>query len=332
MGWIKRNLIFVISGILALGLLGAAGFFIYQGWSHNSEQSQTLNDIYAKLAELASAQPQPGNDKIDNIKTAKEQDQQLRAWINEAAGIFHAVPPIPQGDVTSKTYATALGTTIYQLQQEAKDNSVGLPANYYFSFQVQSSKLTISSGLTPLAAQLGEVKALVEVLFAARVNNLDGIQRVRVSEDDVAGGLQSDYIDETPITNNLAIITPYVVTFQCFTPELARVIAGFANATNPFVVKSVTAQPANASGTPESQAGNVPIQYAPGQYVPGQNPPSRYGMDRYGRPPPGYPAGMPGQPPPGAPAPAKGGLQTVLKEQLLRVTMEVEIVKLLPKS
>ena len=32
------------------------------------------------------------------------------------------------------------------------------------------------------------------------------------------------------------------------------------------------------------------------------------------------------------PAGGKGGLQTVLKEQLLRFTMEVEIVKLLPKS
>jgi hypothetical protein len=34
-----------------------------------------------------------------------------------------------------------------------------------------------------------------------------------------------------------------------------------------------------------------------------------------------------------AAAPAgKGGLQTVLKEQLLRITLEVEVVKLLPKS
>ena len=32
------------------------------------------------------------------------------------------------------------------------------------------------------------------------------------------------------------------------------------------------------------------------------------------------------------PAAGKGRLQTVLKEQLLRVTLEVEIVKLLPKS
>ena len=41
---------------------------------------------------------------------------------------------------------------------------------------------------------------------------------------------------------------------------------------------------------------------------------------------------MPQAAPQPQPAPAHGGLQTVLKEQLLRITLEVELVKLLPKS
>ena len=325
MGWIKRNLIFVVSGVLALGLLGAAGYYIYLGWSRNTEKTQQLNDLYAKLAEIASAPIQPGNDKIDNLKIAKDQEQQLRDWIGAAAAKFHPVPPIPQGEVTSKSYASALGTTIYQLQQEAKENSVGFPTNYYFSFQVQSSKLTISSGLAPLAQQLGEVKAIMEVLFAARVNTLDSIQRVRVSDDDVNGGLQADYIDKSPLTNELAVIVPYVTTFQCFTPELAKAISGFATATNPFVVKSVTVQPAGTTGAADSEAAANPSPQNPYAQMP-----DRYGRmnGRYANRPivPLVPAA------PVAPLPAKGGLKTVLKEQLLRVTLEVDIIKLLPKS
>lgn len=319
MGWIKRNLIFVIGGFLAVALLGGAGYFIYLGWSRNAEKSQQLDDLYAKLKEYNNSPQQPGDEHTDNIKAAKEQDQQLRDWIKTAAGRFQPIPPIPQGEVTSKTYASALGTTIYQLQQAAKESTVGLPANYYFSFQVQSDKLTISSGLGPLAQQLGEVKAIAEILFAAHVNNFDGIQRVRVSDDDVSGGQQADYTDKSPVTNDLAIITPYVVTFQCFTPELARVICGFATATNPFIVKSVSVQPANASGMTDNTAGGGPPQYPP---------PNPYYRGRPGMP--GMP-GMPPQPLPNAPAPGKGGLQTALKEQLLRVILEVEIVKLLPK-
>ncbi len=310
MGWIKRNLIFVVGGALALALLGTAGFFIFKGWGSNSEKSDKLNEIYGTLKTLAGQKPAPGNDKIDNTKIAREQEQQIRSWITSAGACFQPVPAIPEGGVTSKTYATALGSTIYQLQQEAKADNVTLPPQYFFSFDAQNNKLTISAAsLEPLAVQLGEVKAISEILFAARVNALVGIQRVRVSDDDAAGP-QSDYIDQQPLTNDLAVLTPYVVTFRCFTPELGRVVSGFASSPNAFIVKSLNVQPANATA-------------APGEAMPGMPPgyPARYGEM------PLPPAAAPAQPVPG-----KGGLQTVLKEQLLQVTLEVSLVKPLPKS
>jgi len=157
--------------------------------------------------------------------------------------------------------------------------------------------------LEPLSAQLGEVKAVAETVFSARVNVLDGIQRVRVSTDDTVGS-QGDYIEEHPVTNDLAVITPYVVTFRCFTPELSRVVGAFAASSNTFLIKSINIQPATsaAAATPD---------------MPGM--PGRYGGEAGGIPQP-------------TPAPGKGGLQTVLKEQLLRISLEVGLVKLLPKS
>ncbi len=68
-----------------------------------------------------------------------------------------------------------------------------LPPNYGFSFEAQRSIVKFAPGsLPPLAVQLGEVKTISEILFASRVNSLDGIQRARVSDDDTAGP-QSDY-------------------------------------------------------------------------------------------------------------------------------------------
>lgn len=324
MGWIKRNLLFVVSGIVALLALGWAVFYIYQGWSHNSDQSTKLNELYTTLQQLNSEQPQPGNKNKDNIQHAKDQEQQLREWASNAASRFAPIPPIPQEQVTSKTFASALNSTVVQLIEEAKEDSVSLPPKYNFSFQVQSTKLNISSGLGPLAQQLGEVKAIAETLFSARVNSLDGIQRVRVSDDDVGSeALEADYTDKSPITNELAIITPYVVTFESFTPELAKVISGFASSTNPFIVRSVSVQPANAAGT--ANIAGTPNPPSPTPF----NPYNPYGQYRPGYP--GYP-GYPGQPMPTAPPPGKGGLPTVLDEQLLRITVEVDIVHLLTKS
>ncbi len=138
---------------------------------------------------------------------------------------------------------------------------------------------------------------------------------------DDATGPQADYIDEQPVTNDLAVITPYVVTFRCFTPELARVIGGFATSPNAFI-DQVHQRPAGGNSGDDGSAGRIaPMGLPPGGLRRAIRPLCRDS----GRMPP--PAAGAGQPQAG-----KGGLQTVLKEQLLRVTLEVEIVKLLPKS
>ena len=313
MAWIKRNLFFVIGGVVALALLGAAGFYIYKGWSRNSTADASLVEVVGTLKSLADQKPSPGNDKFDNTKIAREQDQEIQKWITSSAAYFRPIPPIPAGAVTGASFSSALQKTLGQLHGEAEDAGVVLPPNYDFSFAAEKNRLTFApGGLDLLAAQLGEVKTISEVLFAARVNMLEGIQRVHVSDEDVAGA-QQDYIDEHPVTNELAIITPYVVTFRSFTPELSRVMGGFTTASNTFIIKSVNVQPAGAASA---------ISPVPGMGGENGTPPMR--------PSEGYPQPM--QPTAGQPAAGKGGLQTVLKEQLLRVTVEVELVKLLPKN
>jgi hypothetical protein len=319
MGWIKRNLFFVVGGLLALGLLGGAGFFIYTGWARNADESVKLKEIYDKLQEIAQSPLQPGNEKNNNTEIAKEQEKQVRDWIASAGKYFQSIPPIPpESPVTSESYAAALRRTIDTLQHEAESASVTLPPKYDFSFAAQRSLVKFAGGsLGPLATQLGEVKTISEILFAARINALDGIQRARVSDDDTTG-LQSDYMDEPPITNALAVLTPYRVTFQSFTPELAGVLRGFATSPNTFIIKSINVQPAGAANSGDAAASGQP------------NP--MIGMDRFRFR--GEGMNLPGMmpPPDQQPVAGKGGLQMVLKEQLLRITMEVEIVKLLPKS
>jgi hypothetical protein len=299
MAWLKRNLFFVIGGILALGLLGAAGFYNYKGWSHNSAAFDKLNEIYGTLRSLTGQKPSPGNDKVDNIAAAREQERQIRDWIRQAENYFQPIAPIPNtgnNAVSSEAFAGALRRTIDQLQREADNASVTLPPKYNFSFEAQRSLVKFAPGsLASLAAQFGEVKTISEILFAARVNSLDGIQRVRVSDDD-ANGPQADYFDDHSVTNNLAVLTPYQITFRSFSPDIAQVLAGFASSPHGFIVKSISVQAAGAL------AATSPDATAPS--------------------PTPVPTVTPG----------RGGLQTVLNEQLLRVTLVVEVVKLLPKK
>lgn len=330
MSWIKRNLFLVVGGAIALVLLGGGGFYIYTSLTNNSEATDKLNEIYGTLKNLQAQKPAPGNEKVNNTEIAKQQEQQVQKWVDSAKNYFQSVPAIPSGAVTSEAFASALRRTVDLLQREAESYSVTLPPKYDFSFSVQRPLVKFAAGsLDQVATQLGEVKAISETLFPTRINALDSIQRIRVSDDDLQGS-QGDYVDEHSVTNDLAVLTPYVVTFRCFTPELARVISAFATSSNAFLIKSINVQPAGAAsgfGAPADPAMGVPGGY-PGGY-------------QGGYPPAGIPGRFMGEggmqaPPTAIPATqtttGKGGLPTVLREQLLRVTLEVEIVKLLPKT
>jgi hypothetical protein len=302
MGWIKRNKFFVIGLVLALGMLGAAGFYDYQSWNRNAAAFDKLNEIYGNLHELTSKKISAGNDKIDNVKAAQEQERQLRSWIREARKYFQPIERIPaggNGSLKSEEFGKGLSRVIAELQHAAAAANVTLPPDFGFSFTAERNRLTFAPGsLEPLATQLGEVKTISEIFFDARVNSLDSVQRLRVSDDDTTGP-QSDYIDETGVTNDLAVLMPYQITFRAFSPEIAQVLAGFENSPHGFIVKGVNVQ--RADGTGDTTVAGAPV--APAE-------------------------------PPMAPAmpTGKGGLQTVLKEQLLRVTVEVEIVKLSPRN
>jgi hypothetical protein len=315
MGWIKRNLFFVIGGILALGLLGAAGYYVYASWSHNSKAFDDLTGVVQNLKSLNDQKPPPGNDKNNNIQNARDQEKQLQDWLASAANNFQPITPIPPGQVTGANFSGALQITLGQLRHEADAAGVLLPPKFYFSFTAEGDRMTFApSGLEPLSEQLGEVAAISRIMFAARVNALDGIQRVRASDDD-ASGQPSDYIEETPVTNDLAIIEPYVITFRAFTPELAAVLSDLATAKSAFIVKAVSVTRADNSGATGAIGGGEP---PPGM------PPMARGPGEFPQP-----NAMPGAM---SPAVVRGGLQTVLKEQLLRITLDVQIVKLLPRT
>lgn len=300
MGWFKRNLFFAIGGLVALGLLGAAVYYDYVSWSDNQAELTKWTDMYNRIAQLTQHKPQPGGGQTDNIAAALDQDHQVRQWIRQTTNYFQPIAPIPRpvnGQLTSESFGSALHRTVAQLQNDAAAANVTLPPQYDFSFSAHMDRLTFAPGsLEPLSVQLGEVAAISEILFASGINTLEGIQRYRASPDD-AGGPATDYLDEQPITIDLAVMTPYEVTFHGFSAEIARVLQAFATSPHGFIIKSISVQPAGAS-TAAGGAGAIDQT-----------------------PPPSAPASPPG----------KGGYQTVLDEQLLRVTLEVEVVKLAPR-
>jgi hypothetical protein len=327
MPWIKRNLLFLIGAVVAVILLGLGGWYLYAKSELNSANLEELNKAYAELERIAGLNPNPGNSKTDNIALAKEQQARVRDQIRKVGRFFTPIPPIPAGaNVTSEAFSAALRRTVVELVSQAGMASVGLPpknattgASYNFSFDAQRNLVKFASGSLPaLSSQLGEIKTICGVLYAARINSLDGIRRERVSTDD-SSGAATDYLDGQSVTNELGVLTPYEVTFRCFSPELAGVLGGLASDPHGLLVKTINVEPAPPSSAPASDASGAMGAYSQGfagsRYLPGGGNP--------------YAAAAA---PSGVPAVGAGGLPILLDEKPLKVTMVVNVLKLQPRK
>jgi hypothetical protein len=319
MSWVKRNLYFVIGTVVAVILLGLAGWYFYNKYALNNTSVTQLNQAYEELKTLNNQKPHPGSGSVDNIKNAKEQQQQLKAWIDTARKHFQPIPPIPDvPKLSDRDFSQALSGTLAQLRRDAVAASVSLPQDYFFSFQAQHNKVTFAPGtLGQLSTALGEVKAIAQVLFAAKVNSLDYLRRERTA-DDMAGNA-TDYLGDKSVTNELAVVTPYELSFRSFSPELAGVLSGFANSPDGLVVKTVNVEQVGANTTADASGNAIPGQ-APVPPVPGI--PGQPTVDRFGRPIPGA-----GTTPAAASATAGKGLPIVLDEKQLRITITLMVVK-----
>lgn len=324
MSWVKRNLFFLVGGGIAVALLVLAGLYLYGGWTLNEDNYNKLDEAYKDWKRILALPINPGNDKVDNIKAAIEYRDQARQVIGNVRKSFIPVPPIPNTPRVSKDeFASGLRRTVDQLQRDAGNASVILPAKYQFSFEAQKSLPNFAEGSLPqLARQLGEIKNICDVMFRAKINSLDSVRREKVSSDDDKGP-PSDYLDPSmmSVTNELAVLAPYEITFKCFGAELAGVLSGFANGPHGVIVKSINVEPAAPAVTLTSDAITTPGAVAPGYYGQYYGQPGAYYVPTAAG---GGVATMP------AATVGRGGLVTVLDEKPLKVVMVLSVVRLLP--
>jgi hypothetical protein len=349
MDWIKRNLLFVIGSAVSLILMGLAGYYLYTAMNRNSAAFNKLGEQYAELDRLNKQNPHPGADKVDNIKAAKDQEAATRAFIAKSTNAFAPIAAIPSPEelggqkLDEQKFSASLHKTLDQLRKGAANAGVQLTTNFCFSFTAENFLIQYEkSGLHPLSAQLGEVKVMCDILFAARINALDSIRREKVSREDREAKQTTDYLDFGTKTNEIATVTPYEISIRCFSSELADILAGFANSPHCLIVRALNVDPAVAGSTGGAGMGagfgSEPAPTMPGAFVPSGAAPGMVGRPGFGFPGvPGVPlapGAFPPQPAPAAPGVAapKGGLPTLLDEKQLKVTLLIDVVKFLPKK
>ena len=256
MAWIKRNLYWVGGGLLALVLFALAGWFLYVKIDEDARLTEELNTATETLKKLSTQKPHPGTAELDNIAAATREEKALADLLRQMKQLF----PQPAGaatstnaidpDEASKAFVFALTDAIEKLQQKAVTYGVELPPKFGFTFEPHQGRMSFpTNAIGPLAAQLTEVRQLVDVVLSAKPSAIVGLRRIPVAPEDT--GAQSFLVDK-PVTNKWAILIPYEITFQGSSGQLAAVLEGFMRGNHNFVVYNVRVPPPNSAPAPST--------------------------------------------------------------------------------
>jgi hypothetical protein len=227
----------VITVAVALGVTGYCGYLLYSVLNENAEASEKYNSSKSSLDGLLHQTPFPSP---ENIKSAEADASRLRNFLAEFRKPFAPFPPPPPAEGT-QGFNTYLTKTIALFGTEATNAGVGIDPGYAFSFSQQLPKLTHPLDAIPNWMQeLEEIRAILHILYTAKINYLERIRRVSANADDVGG---DDYIQFTNTTTAWGTVSPYLITFRAFSAEIANVLAGVAASSNCFIVKAIYVSP-----------------------------------------------------------------------------------------
>src|SRR6266516_2964934 len=235
--WIKRNLFLALSSLVAVSLLGDGIFYFLEAKSKNEKLEEEIAQATNTLNTTYNAPVFPG---ATNIEIAKRETEKLRAAVAQMRKLF---TPVAAEKVTGLAFRSYRDNTLAELHRLADQARTTLPSKTYaFSFQTQKDKTDFKEGTFPaIPQQMAEVKAMCKILFDAHVDPLLNLRRSRVSKDDEESSAATDY-HSLKIETNTAVDTvtsPYEVTFNCLSSDLAATLQRVLGPPHDSVAKAI---------------------------------------------------------------------------------------------
>lgn len=328
MQWIKRNLLFVSCGAIALVLLGVAGWFLYSNIQRDNEIQEGSDGLQQQLSEAQRLSSLPASVTQENIEEAKKQQKALKDFRGQLRDLFAPAPVFDKMD--DRAFSSYLLKALRDLSTAASNANVILPDKFKFTFTAQTVQSQFPAESIDLwTKQLADIKSICDALYQSKINALDAIQRVPVAAMDNSPG---EFLTATIMTNQAGTtFSPYFISFRSFSGDLAAVLERFSRSTNCIIVKSINVTPSTVPlPAPTVSAPGAPTRfYYPATARPAPRPTvaevDRYGLGgKGGGAPPPQPTAIVAR----SPQTAASTVTTVLAERPLQVTMLLEIVRL----
>ena len=299
--WLKRNLAVVIAISVVVVLTGLGGVYTWTKKGLNDELSGKLEAQKAELERLLRYGITPKTENVQRMETDLKEAQKY----SEQCRKLFAPTAVPT--LNNQSYRSMLETRVGELRRAATNAGVDVPPNYSFSFEPEIKPIMFDAvSLKHLPQQLVEVSDICQALFTSRVHRLGGLKRVGVCQYDL--GAVDVFADLTVVSNKATglLVWPYEISFDCFSGDLAAVMEALSRIPRMLVAKTLRVEAVGAGPM------GLPLEMmAP--------PPGG------GSPPGPVRPGVKGAPP--RPKVLIPGLVTVLDDRMLRVEMQLHVVK-----
>ena len=331
--WIKRNLMLVIGIVVSVAMLAGAIVYLIGNFDENDAGDVELDKLKVELEQLKGGVfPSEAN-----ITLVKSNTAAVLGFMTQGERVFGSETVKVPGETQIKV---GLANLVETLRRDATNAGVEVPPKYEFTYgEVKVMPRLPSYALEPLTNQLKEVRSLCTILFNAKVRALESFQRVPAFPDEPrSADILTDRVTQTNTlsTNISVIVTPYRIVFRGFSSHLTEVMNSLTSAKEFYAVRQVDVEP--SGGAMESPGtGASPNMMGVPSFGPAITPGGPIGL-----PNPGGPAAPTGAPrPPVAkapgpgiapPPPAKSSLTKVLDEKPLRITMVLDVVKVIRKT
>lgn len=367
--YVKRHLFGIIGMVIAIAVVVLGVMFKGKGKEAIETAEAEFTEQTGRKDTLEQGQSMVSGGSVKNTEAnARLAEQDKKRYENFIANATQVLSEDTVVPMSSDQFLSHMVSVLEELNQRAREKMVVLPTDttnatqaipYNFSFMHLRNVVELAGDKVPeLQVQLKDIRSVADILFRSRVRSITMLQRPRVTYEDTLAGPSGDYLDERlKYTNNVSVVRPYRIRFECLSGSIGYVLTGLAAEKEFFVVRKmeVTQQGAKKSGVQGGaggmeggDGGGMPGGYPPGMMSGGGDPSG--GFPGGGDPSGGFPGGFPG----GAVTPGAGiaapkitlspleratlermGLASqkstnVISETVLEVELDIDVVRKLP--
>jgi hypothetical protein len=174
LSFVKKHIIFVISGAIAVVLLLMAILHLASSAKSFKKEKNSLKGAVARLQQLHSRNPYPS---VENVKKEEENVANLlQAYSSLSDNLRRG--QVEEEKMEAADFMPLLEKTLRNIRSRFDDARVGVPANFTFGFdKYAGGQLPDPEDIPRLVQQLRIVEALCNILAFSGISDLSSISR-----------------------------------------------------------------------------------------------------------------------------------------------------------